>query len=354
MSVEEVSMDRIVDALKNRRFEAALIEGVSGPTLLRPYQLWHSKGAVNPGGLGSPSMDVALDRIRHAASDDEYARAVASFQQTIVDDPPAIFLAWIQRARAVSKRFMRPAPQSRAGISWPRFVCGNRSRRPRARAKTDGASHPAHRDQVRPPAGRRGGAASARLRLRLDPLPPARHARIGRQRQPERRGPRRRRNPPLRRRQRRAAQGALRRPPEHRPRAVAAGPHPQELRPPVPRVPRDHAVRRNRRDDRVEPRRQAARGGPERRPPGRRRRRDVADPRRRRPAADIGVRHPPDPPQPAGRLARRRVQPRRDVADGRSDPHRRARLRDGRRPGRRARSRTATPTRRRSSRRRAT
>jgi peptide/nickel transport system substrate-binding protein len=108
MVLEETSMDQIVDALKNRRFEAALVEGVSGPTLLRPYQLWHSKGAVNPGGLGSPKIDTALDRIRHAGSEPEYMTAVAAFQQTIVDDPPAIFLAWIQRARAVAKRFIVP------------------------------------------------------------------------------------------------------------------------------------------------------------------------------------------------------------------------------------------------------
>jgi peptide/nickel transport system substrate-binding protein len=108
MALEETSMDHIVEALKNRRFEAALVEGVSGPTLLRPYQLWHSRGAVNPGGFGSPTIDVALDRIRHAGSEPEYLAAVAAFQQTIVDDPPAIFLTWIQRARAVTKRFAVP------------------------------------------------------------------------------------------------------------------------------------------------------------------------------------------------------------------------------------------------------
>lgn len=111
MSVEEAPISRLMDAMKNRRFEAILIEGVSGPTLLRPYQLWHSKGARNPGGLGSPSMDVALDQIRHAASDDEYLRTAAGLQQTIIDDPPAIFLAWIQRSRAVSKRFLVPATE---------------------------------------------------------------------------------------------------------------------------------------------------------------------------------------------------------------------------------------------------
>jgi ABC-type transport system substrate-binding protein len=111
MSVEEAPMDRIIDALRNRRFEAALIDGISGPTLLRPYQLWHSKGTFNPGGLGNPTVDAAFDRVRHAASDQEYEQAVAGIQQAFMDDPPGIFLAWSVVARAVSKRFSVPAPE---------------------------------------------------------------------------------------------------------------------------------------------------------------------------------------------------------------------------------------------------
>jgi peptide/nickel transport system substrate-binding protein len=108
MSVKEAPMDRVYDALKNRRFEAALIEGISGPTLLRPYQLWHSKGAFNAGGLGNATVDAAFDRVRHAATDAEYEQAVAGVQQAFMDDPPAVFLAWSVRARAVSKRFVVP------------------------------------------------------------------------------------------------------------------------------------------------------------------------------------------------------------------------------------------------------
>jgi ABC-type transport system substrate-binding protein len=108
MSVEEAPMDRIIDALTNRRFEAALIDGISGPTLLRPYQLWHSKGAMNPGGLGNAAVDAAFERVRHAATDNEYEQAVTGVQQAFMDDPPAIFLAWSVRARAVSKRFNVP------------------------------------------------------------------------------------------------------------------------------------------------------------------------------------------------------------------------------------------------------
>jgi ABC-type transport system substrate-binding protein len=105
MTVEEVPIDRAVGAIRSRQFEAVLMEMVSAPTLLRPYQMWHSGGAASS---NIPAIDAALDRVRHAAIDDEYVNSVAAFQQAVVDDPPAIFLAWIERARAVSKRFIVP------------------------------------------------------------------------------------------------------------------------------------------------------------------------------------------------------------------------------------------------------
>jgi hypothetical protein len=73
--------------------------------------LWHSKGAANAGGLGSSVIDTAFDRLRHAKSEDEYRQRVAELQRAFVDDPPAIFLAWSERARAVSTRFAVPAPE---------------------------------------------------------------------------------------------------------------------------------------------------------------------------------------------------------------------------------------------------
>jgi len=105
MAVEQEPVDRLFQSIKSRTFEAALMEGVSGPTLLRPYQLWHSGGVFNSSGLGNTSIDAALDRLREAASDGELGTAAAGVQQAFIGDPPAIFLAWIDRARAVSKRF---------------------------------------------------------------------------------------------------------------------------------------------------------------------------------------------------------------------------------------------------------
>ena len=65
-------------------------------------------------GFSSRDVDAALDRDPPRASDDEHTEAgVAAFQRAIVDDPPAIFLAWSERARAVSTRFDVPAEPGR-------------------------------------------------------------------------------------------------------------------------------------------------------------------------------------------------------------------------------------------------
>ena len=52
---------------------------------------------------------MALDQIRQAASDDGYRAGVGAFQRAMMEDPPAIFLAWPERARAVSRRFAVPS-----------------------------------------------------------------------------------------------------------------------------------------------------------------------------------------------------------------------------------------------------
>jgi peptide/nickel transport system substrate-binding protein len=105
MDIEEVSPDRLFQALSDSSFEAVLLDMISGPNVFRTYRWWHSEGSANPGTLGGGSLDPALDRIRYAHSDDEYRRAVAGFQKAIIENPPGIFLAWSERTRAVNRRF---------------------------------------------------------------------------------------------------------------------------------------------------------------------------------------------------------------------------------------------------------
>ncbi len=111
MQVREVPQDQVVKASQAADFEALLVDAVSGPSLFRSYQRWHSNGTSTVKPIESPVIDAALEHIRHAASDDDYRAGVNEFQQAVLNDPPAIFLAWGERARAVSRRFDVPLPE---------------------------------------------------------------------------------------------------------------------------------------------------------------------------------------------------------------------------------------------------
>lgn len=110
-SLELVPLDKLAARLNAGDFDAILADARSAPNLARPYVSWHSGSPFNFGHFSSPAVDAALDSIRHAPDDAAYKAGVAAFQRAIVDDPPAIFLAWSERARAVSRRFDVPAPE---------------------------------------------------------------------------------------------------------------------------------------------------------------------------------------------------------------------------------------------------
>ena len=107
MEVSEMPPDRILDAMQRGEFDTVLFDVASGPSLFRPYRWWHS-GTDSPAGFSSHGVDAALDQIRHSTSDDEYRAGVSAFQHATIEDPPAVFIAWSERARAISKRFAVP------------------------------------------------------------------------------------------------------------------------------------------------------------------------------------------------------------------------------------------------------
>jgi ABC-type transport system substrate-binding protein len=116
MTVQGATQEQVIAAANANSFEAALGDIVSGPTLFRLYRRWYSRIAPVPKPIVSPAVDDALDRIRHARSDEEYRSSVSAFQQAMLDDPLAIFIAWGERARAVSKRFVVTAPDNQRDI----------------------------------------------------------------------------------------------------------------------------------------------------------------------------------------------------------------------------------------------
>ena len=105
MNPELLSIDEFQQRLTSGNFDAVLLNALVGPNSLRVYQWWHSAATYNFGGFHSDRVDAGLDAIRYAPDDTAYKAGVAVFQNAIVDDPPAIFLTWSERARTVSNRF---------------------------------------------------------------------------------------------------------------------------------------------------------------------------------------------------------------------------------------------------------
>jgi ABC-type transport system substrate-binding protein len=121
LQLELTTVDKVYERIQSGDFDAVLADAVNGPTLVRPYLFWHTGSPYNWGQFSSPAVDAALDRIRHSANDDDYKAGVAAFQRAIFDDPPAIFLAWSERARAVSTRFDVPVEPGRDILSTLRL-----------------------------------------------------------------------------------------------------------------------------------------------------------------------------------------------------------------------------------------
>jgi hypothetical protein len=104
MSLRETSLEDLDQALLSGKFETVLTDFISGPSIFRVYRAWHSQGSLR-GNVGNDRLDQALDRVRLSTNETEYRMAVSALQNATIDDPPAVFLAWGERARAVNRRF---------------------------------------------------------------------------------------------------------------------------------------------------------------------------------------------------------------------------------------------------------
>ena len=111
LAVQEAPLEQIISKLSGDDVDAVLLDALSGWGLSRIYQRWHSMGSANAAKYENSAVDDDLDAINHALTEDQYRAAVSAFQKQIASDPPAVFLAWSERSRAVSTRFdVKPEP----------------------------------------------------------------------------------------------------------------------------------------------------------------------------------------------------------------------------------------------------
>ncbi len=110
LDLEVVPAEELVGRLQRAEFQSFLVQLAGAKVLSLPYWFLHSPERDRASAInwGYTAADKALDRIRYARSDDEVRAGVAELQRVLYDDPPAAFIAWDERARAVSRRFEIP------------------------------------------------------------------------------------------------------------------------------------------------------------------------------------------------------------------------------------------------------
>jgi peptide/nickel transport system substrate-binding protein len=107
MQFEAVSVPEYQARIREGRFDAVLVDLISGPTLARPHVFWGSprRDGLHAFGYNNGEAARLFDVLRTSTNEAAIRSAVGRLQRVMLEDPPALFLAWNQRARAVSTRF---------------------------------------------------------------------------------------------------------------------------------------------------------------------------------------------------------------------------------------------------------
>jgi peptide/nickel transport system substrate-binding protein len=109
MQVEVLEPRALDSRLRSGTFDAVLLDMISGPTIERGYQFWRSRlgfEGLNLFGYENAEAERFYKVLRRSANNEAAVRSATSgLQRALFEHPPALFLAWNQRARAVRRNF---------------------------------------------------------------------------------------------------------------------------------------------------------------------------------------------------------------------------------------------------------
>src|SRR5207302_164031 len=111
LQLESVPLADFDGRLRTGNFDTALLDLASGPSLSRVYQFWRTPTdfrGLNVFGYSNHNVDRWLDRLRFTTDDATTRAAASQLQRAMMDDPPALFLAWSQKSRVISRRVKLP------------------------------------------------------------------------------------------------------------------------------------------------------------------------------------------------------------------------------------------------------
>ena len=108
MQFEIVPPEEFNARIQDGRFEAMLIDMVGGPSFGRAYSLWGSARNVrgfNFFGYENAEAERFFGILRTSSNEAAIRSATSNLQRVFLADPPALFLAWNERSRAVRREF---------------------------------------------------------------------------------------------------------------------------------------------------------------------------------------------------------------------------------------------------------
>jgi peptide/nickel transport system substrate-binding protein len=108
MQFEALSPGDFNKRVREGRFEAMLIDMISGPAISKAHMFWRSaqrfKG-FNFFGYENPAAERLFDMLIESTNEVAVRSATSGLQRVFLEDPPALFLAWTESSRAIRRQF---------------------------------------------------------------------------------------------------------------------------------------------------------------------------------------------------------------------------------------------------------
>jgi peptide/nickel transport system substrate-binding protein len=108
MQFEVVPIEKFDARVREGQFEAMMIPMLSGPSMGRAYNFWGSARNVkgfNFFGYESAEAERLFTILRTSRNEAAVRSATSNLQRVLLDDPPALFLAWEEYSRAIRRDF---------------------------------------------------------------------------------------------------------------------------------------------------------------------------------------------------------------------------------------------------------
>jgi peptide/nickel transport system substrate-binding protein len=121
--LELVTQEEFAQRAGSGTFEAFISTLGTGLGTNFVYQQWSGLARGRYVHFGYSAAAEAAERLRRARTEDEQRAAFRALQRVLFDDPPAVFLLWDSRSRAIGRRFSVPHDSAGRDIlsSLPRW-----------------------------------------------------------------------------------------------------------------------------------------------------------------------------------------------------------------------------------------